>query len=339
MTSTRPQQPTQYQLLQQQAFGALLPTEPTRKIPDLDVSKQQPEEWSMVQLHWREQNLRNDTDREQWLFHKYKSQPGGHVMIHPHTRETRIYLHDVLSENLYSEWRPGRRLQWCMGCCGTSQRCLPSTNKEIWVILFIVYGWIWANFIYGTIEGMFPKDPAADPIPMSVVWARFASTMYETLAVGGVTWLIYQIPRTYRHCFKCRLLPRRREAQIKLAKSKDRALCTCGPIICCLGTYFSHLRRARLEKCTEYDQTLDPEAATSSYIYDSDLDDPDEFIYDQHLKHAVPPRSKAAFKRPKSTVYIVNVDEPQEEAQGTNKNDTSRYRYDSDGSSTDMDGS
>lgn len=309
-----------------------------RAVPELDISAQQPEEWSMLQLHWREKHIKNDDDREQWLFDKFRRLPGGHTMIHPHTRETRIHLHQVLSEKLYSEWRPGRRLQWCVGCCGTTQRCIPTTKERMWWVILFVYGSIWVSFGYGIVQARFPDD-GSDPITWDSAMAKFVNTIYMTLAWSFVALFIYEGPRLYRHCFKCRLQPRRREAQIELAKSKDRALCTCGPIICCLGTYFSRLRRARLEKCTAYDQTLDPEAATSSYIYDSDLDDPDEFIYDQHLKHAVPARSKAAFKKPKSTVYIVNVDDPETPTPTTNKNDTSRYRYDSDGSSTDMDGS
>lgn len=251
--------------------------------PTLSLHEQEPLDWSMLQLHWRDKYLKNDDDREQWLFDKFKGEITKYIKDpHPHHPATRkVLVNHILSSQVKSKWTYGRRLQWLLSCCGLAHRWWPVANERMWTIILVVYVTLWMGFCLTALQRTYGTN-GDDPISWDEFIEKFVHTLYATLAWTLFTFIVYELPRVYNHCFKCRLVPEDGKAFRRIT---DRVLCIPGgSVMCCLSTRKSRLRRSRLEKCIRFDRTLDDEAATYSYLYDSDVDDPDIFLYYHHTR-------------------------------------------------------
>lgn len=250
----------------------------TSSKPALTLHEQEPRDWSMLQLHWREKYLKNDDDREEWLFDKFKDVRPSWAS-HPHHPKTREWLMKVvLPTKVHSRWTCGRRIQWFFSCCGLMHRWWPAASERAWWVILFVYGTLWMSFCLTTLQRTYGTN-GDDPISWDEFIVKLRNTLYATLAWTAVTLLVYEIPRLYNHCCKCRFRPQSAD------RIADKPLCLLHEsVLCCLRTTKSRLKRSRLEKCIRYDRTLDDEAATYSYLYDSDVDDPDMFLYYHHTK-------------------------------------------------------
>ena len=221
---------------------------PIKPDPPLSLGEQEPEGWSMLRLHWREKYIKNDDDRERWLFDKYrKRRPPG--CIHPHSNETRRWLReDVLRNEIKSTWTYGRWIKWFLGCCGMWFRWIPVAYERAWWVILIIYGTLWMSFCLTALQRTYGTN-GDDPITWDEFVTKFANTCYATMAWTVVTLILYEFPRIYHHCCKCRTIQKKHRGYVE-----DEVWgIETDSILCCLETSKSRLKRSRLERSIEYE--------------------------------------------------------------------------------------
>ena len=304
----------------------------TSSKPSLTLHEQEPKDWSMLQLHWREKYLKNDDDREEWLFDKFKDKRPSWA-THPHHPKTREWLMKVvLPTQVHSRWTCGRRIQWFFSCCGLLHRWWPAASERAWWVILFVYGTLWMSFCLTALQRTYGTN-GDDPISWDEFIVKLRNTIYATLAWTALTLLVYELPRLYNHCCKCRFRP---EAADRIV---DKAFCQLHEsVLCCLRTTRSRLKRSRLEKCIRYDRTLDDEAATYSYLYDSDVDDPDMFLYYHHTKPTeegwpeedVPTKSNRHKSSSSSRIHPSQQQQQQQQQRLSKLRDDDTYDYEGD---------
>lgn len=236
---------------------------------------EEPSEWTMLQLDWRDLKLKNDYDREKWLGKKYN-------VPNPHTNEGRKALYRILSSKIKSRWGIDQTIRWALGCCGSSTRCCPVLRDNImWVVLLLLYTSVWVGFFTQLYNRSFPYNPTDPTLTWDDGVRLFRNAIIFTCVITGITAVVYEVPRAYEHCFKCRLYP----VKDAVSRIPVNTYYSCGSCMCFMYSKASRLRRARYEDIIRADKRKNPEAATHAFLYDEDIDDPDEFIYYHHLPH------------------------------------------------------
>jgi hypothetical protein len=276
----------------------LKPPEQPKAVGGRLVKEFEPKGWGFNRLHWRNQFIRNDYDREEWLYGKYivkgiklnevtklqeyynNPQCLGDPIPAPHSAE--VHTDEIRRKIICalprkpSGFNTKRCVCYysCLSCCGLGQRWYTAAMKQAWWVLGIVYANIWIRFFMEHLEKLFITKVDDPP---DVILQGFKNTCLATGIWTVLAFVLYELPRWYHHlpkCYGCK----------GTAKNpRPHVCCTKCPIRCLRDTKENRRKRSRLEQCNRFDLTFDEEAPSGSWEFNSDDEDPDEFLYRMHF--------------------------------------------------------
>jgi hypothetical protein len=243
------------------------------------VFRFEPTKWTVFKLQWRHRFLKDDWDREEWL-----ATNNDIPLDQCHTPEGRQLIHDILEKKIKTD-----RVSITRECCryltlwGLLIRYYTAGVTKAWWVIGYMFGTFWIFFFQHSFKKLIYEE---DELPITMA-EDFVRTLMATAALSACAFILYEIPRCYKHLPYCTLNDKGHIYKLPAYCPKR-----CPQTLCwCWRDSTEHRRKInRLEESTSFDKCFDEEAPTYQFDYDPEKD-PDEFLYYKRIGYELPPKN------------------------------------------------